>query len=151
MNYLSYAILLLASALIISCGHHQTEEKQWSSPAHNKDPNFVVGKTWQWVETVTPIQTVKATTPANYHFTLSGDGKVQYMFDCNRGNGSYTIAEGRLSFSPAVSTRMACRPNSQASEYQRDIERIKSFFIKEGDLYLEMPVDGGTMRFVTIP
>ena len=33
----------------------------------------------------------------------------------------------------------------------RDLQRIASFFIERGELYLELPVDSGTMRFRQAP
>lgn len=53
--------------------------------ARSKDPQMVIGKTWQWVSTVTPA-------------------------------GKIALSEGRLSFGPLMSTRMACPPDTQDNE-----------------------------------
>ena len=82
---------------------------------------------------------------------LMADGKAQVRFDCNRGGGSYHISEGQLSFGPMMSTRMACPPDSLDVPFMRDLQRVASFFVQEGALYLELPNDSGTMQFRQAP
>jgi hypothetical protein len=33
----------------------------------------------------------------------------------------------------------------------RDLQRVSSFFVEGGELYLELPADSGTMRFRKAP
>ena len=68
---------------------------------------MVIGKAWQWVATVTPAEKISVPASERYTILLMADGKAQAQFDCNRGGGGYTIAEGELSFGPMMSTRMA--------------------------------------------
>lgn len=63
------------------------------------------------------------------------------------GGGDFTISPGRLSFGPLISTRMACPPDNLDGPFTRDIQRVVSFFIDNGQLFLELPYDSGTMRF----
>jgi len=65
--------------------------------------------------------------------------------------GNYKIAEGQLSFGPMMSTRMACPPDTLDAFFMRDLQRVASFFVEEGALYLELPYDSGTMRFDPAP
>jgi heat shock protein HslJ len=46
---------------------------------------------------------------------------------------------------------MACPPDTQDASFMRDLQRVASFFIERGELYLELPVDSGTMRFRQAP
>ena len=111
------------------------------------EPQMVIGNTWQWVSTVTPVEKISVPAPEGYTILLMTDGRVQAQFDCNRGGGSYTIAEGKLSFGPMMSTRMACPPDSLDAPFMRDLQRVTSFFVEDGTLYLELPYDSGTMQF----
>jgi heat shock protein HslJ len=52
-----------------------------------------------------------------------------------------------LSFSPLISTRMACPADSMDGPFIRDLQRVTSFFIEGGKLCLELPYDSGTMIF----
>jgi len=65
---------------------------------------------WQWVATITPAETVAVADPERYTILLRADGKVQARFDCHRGGGGYTIADGALSFGPLISTAWPVRP-----------------------------------------
>jgi heat shock protein HslJ len=42
---------------------------------------------------------------------------------------------------------MACPPDSLDSAFMRDLQRVVSFFVDSGTLYLELPDDSGTMKF----
>lgn len=44
-------------------------------------------------------------------------------------------------------TRALCQEGSQSDRYAKDVARATSYFGKDGELYLELPVDSGTLRF----
>lgn len=120
-------------------------------PSRSNDPKKVIGKTWQWVSTITPVEKITVPVPARYTIHLVVDGKLTAQFDCNRGGGSYTIADGKLSFGPLMATRMACPPDSLDIRFMKDLQRVSSFFLMNGSLYLELPHDSGTMQFKPVP
>lgn len=107
----------------------------------------VIGKVWHWESMVTPVEKIDVPAPDRYTLQLLADGKVTARFDCNRGFGSYKITEGKLTFSPMAATRAACEPGSLGDRYSHDLGRANSFFVEGGKLFLELPMDGGTMRF----
>ena len=112
---------------------------------------MVIGKTWQWVSSTTPAEKITVAAPERYTILLQTAGRAQVRFDCNRGGGDYKIAEGQLSFGPLISTRMACPADSQDWSFMRDLQRVESFFVREGLLYLELPYDSGIMHFRQAP
>lgn len=112
-----------------------------------RSPAAVIGKSWQWEATVTPVEKIEVPQPERYTFELQADGKVVARFDCNRGGGSYKIGDGTISFSPLASTRAACPPDSHDARFVRDLGAAARFFVEGGRLYLDLPADGGTMRF----
>ena len=115
------------------------------------DPQSVLDKTWQWESTITPVEKITVPNPERYTILLKADGRAQARFDCNRGGGDYKISEGKLSFGLLVSTRMACPPGTLDAAFMKDLQRVSSFFIENGNLYLELPYDSGTMRFRPAP
>lgn len=115
--------------------------------ARSTNPQDVIGRTWQWVSTVTPVEKTTISAPGRYTILLTDKGRLQAQFDCNRGGGDYKISEGALSFGPLISTRAACPEDSQDGPFMRDLQRVSSFFIENGMLYLELSADSGTMRF----
>jgi hypothetical protein len=46
---------------------------------------------------------------------------------------------------------MACPGDSLDTLFMGDLQRVVSFFIDNGRLYLALPYDGGTMTFRTAP
>jgi heat shock protein HslJ len=111
------------------------------------DPQTILGKTWQWESTITPVERIPVPDPERYTILLKSDGRAKIRFDCNRGGGEFKISTGKLSFGPLLSTRMACPPGSLDSAFTRDLQRVVSFFVDNGRLYLELPYDSGTMKF----
>jgi heat shock protein HslJ len=115
------------------------------------DPQSVLNKTWQWESTITPVERIAVPTPERYTIFLKADGRAQIRFDCNRGGGEVKISPGKLSFGPLMSTRMACPPDTLDGPFMRDLQRVASFFVQDGLLYLELPYDSGTMKFRPAP
>ncbi len=116
-----------------------------------REPQAVIGKTWEWAATITPAERITVANPERYTILFRADGTAQVRFDCNRGGGDYSISVGTVSFGPLLSTRMACPPDSLDRPFMRDLGRATSFFIQDGELFLELPMDSGTMRFRPVP
>lgn len=102
---------------------------------------------WEWVGTVTPVERIEVQRPDHYTLRLQADGTAVMQFDCNRGSGGYEISANQITFGPMVSTRMACPSDSQDFLFMSQLEKITSYFIQDGNLFLEMPYDSGTMHF----
>ena len=136
-----YRLLFLIGAMLVSCATVKNNAQV------NYIPEAVMNRTWQWFATITPVEKIEVVQPERYTIFLDGDGRLQARFDCNRGGGNYEISEGKLSFKPLISTRMACPTESQDTRFMKDLQRIKSFFINNNILYLELPYDSGTMQF----
>jgi membrane-bound inhibitor of C-type lysozyme len=49
---------------------------------------------------------------------------------------------------PIALTRAACPPGSFSDRFAREVGRATSYFVKDGELFLELPVDSGTLRFI---
>lgn len=139
--------ILIAGFALAGCATGISDDQK----ALSSDPQMVIGKTWQWVSSTTPVEKITVVAPERYTILLQTDGRAQVRFDCNRGGGVYKIAEGQLSFGPLISTRMACPADSQDWSFMRDLQRVASFFVREGLLYLELPYDSGIMQFRQAP
>jgi heat shock protein HslJ len=111
-------------------------------------PADVVEVTWVWVSLMTPVETVTPDQPERYTIRFERTGRVSVRADCNRGGGPYTVTrDRRLSFGPMALTRAACPAGSSGDRFARDVGRVSSYFVRDGALFLEMPVDSGTFRF----
>jgi len=143
LHIIRLAVLLVLGSLLTNCAHGNGK----SETAGGREPQAVINRQWQWTATVTPVDKIVVLEPERYTILLKDDGKLEAMFDCNRGGGSYRISEGKLSFGPMISTRKACPPDSQDAVFMRDLQRVQSFFVENGFLHLELPLDSGTMTF----
>jgi len=139
-----WLVLVGLSLLVLGCaGSGQVAD----SAVRSRDPQSVVGKTWQWVKTVTPVEKIDVNQPERYTLKFDAKGRLQAKFDCNRGGGGYQISEGKLSFGPLMATRMACPEDSLDHLFMKHLADVNSFFVEGDSLYLELPVDSGTMHF----
>lgn len=141
-----FIILWIGITLAACAGSTPAEQR-----ARSTDPQAVIGNTWQWESTITPAEKISVPEPDRYTLVLAADGKARVRFDCNRGGGEYKIAAGQLTFGPLISTRMACPPDSLDAPFMRDLQRVVSFFVQDGTLFLGLPDDSGTMRFRSSP
>ena len=117
------------------------------APTDTALPSEVLDVTWQWESLVTPVETVKPDRPELYTLQLDRSGRVGVRADCNRGSGPYTVSAGRrITFGAMALTRAACPPDSLSDRFVRDVGRVSSYFVRDGALFLEMPVDSGTLR-----
>ena len=139
-----FSLLLLL--LIVSCLAGAS-----AGETRSRDAQAILGKTWEWEATTTPAEEIRAGDPERYTIQLSDGGRLRARFDCNRGGGVYEISDGKVAFGALASTFMACPPDSRATLFMRDLQRVVSFFVQDGKLYLELSMDSGTMRFRPAP
>jgi heat shock protein HslJ len=116
-----------------------------------RDPDALRGVTWQWVGTVTPVERVEVPQPERYTLRFDGTGRVEALFDCNHGGGTYEVSANNIALGPLISTRKACPEGSLDARFMRDLGEVRSFFLEDGELFLELPVDSGTLRFRPAP
>jgi heat shock protein HslJ len=126
---------------------NNSQDKGLQDKSFTYDQEAILDKLWQWESTTTPVDEIIVISPENYTMFLASDGKARMRFDCNRGSGAYEISKGKISFGLMASTRMACSQASQNTDFVRGLEEVSSFFVKDRNLYLELPYDSGTMKF----
>jgi len=103
---------------------------------------------WQWVSTTDPAQgTVAVKDPARYVILFKEDGTAGIQADCNSVQATYTAEGNNISITPDASTLAACPPDSLESQFLAHLTNVVIFFIEGGNLYLDLQVDSGTMRF----
>jgi heat shock protein HslJ len=107
------------------------------------------GKVWQWTKTTyNDGKTIDVPTPANYtiEFFLA-DGKVTVKADCNNVLGSFTADASNMTITLGPSTRMACPPGSQDSEYVKELGEVAQYLFQGETLVLNFKTDSGAMTF----
>jgi heat shock protein HslJ len=108
---------------------------------------FPVGA-WRWESLISSAEKVAVIQPERYKLQLQAGGKAQVLADCNRGQASYSF-DGR-SFKIRVTgiTRAACPAGSLSGRYLKALEAAVGLRVRGENLFLDLPADGGTMKFV---
>ncbi|HSA55575.1 MAG TPA: META domain-containing protein [Gemmatimonadaceae bacterium] len=115
-------------------------------------PQEIADVTWQWVSFTTPVEQITVDAPEQYTIQFGRDGRIAMRADCNRGMGSYSVtADRRITMGPIALTRAMCPEGSLSDRFAREAGRAAIYFMREGDLYLDLPMDSGTLRFRRAP
>jgi heat shock protein HslJ len=103
---------------------------------------------WQWASLMSSSEKVAVNQPERYKLQLQAGGKAQVLADCNRGQASYSF-DGR-SFKIRITgmTRAACPAGSLSERYLKALEAAVGQRVKGEILFLDLPADGGAMKFV---
>ena len=103
---------------------------------------------WRWIATVTPVERITCTNPDNYTLEFLPDSTVRAQFDCNRGSGAYHLDGKSIRIGPLAATRMMCPPGSMDSEFGKELDGVRNWFMQGDTLMFDLLADSGTMRFV---
>jgi heat shock protein HslJ len=116
----------------------------------------LAGNDWQLrsIQSMDDAQgTTKIPDTQRYTVSFSPDGKATLRLDCNRGSGSWQATpaaadSGSLTFGPIAVTRMFCGPDSLDQRIIRDLAYVRSYRLKDGNLYMSLMSDGGIYEWV---
>jgi heat shock protein HslJ len=125
-----------------------TTTNQTVSQAPADSASQLTSKKWTWINT--KMNDGAVTTPSKpgaFAATFQTDGRVVANTDCNTGNGGYTLgADNSLTIGPMASTMMFCE-GSNEGEYFQQLGNVGSYKIDNGQLWLMLKYDSGTMIF----
>jgi heat shock protein HslJ len=148
---------LVLIAGLLSCARGRPESgTQAPAPYRNRAeaaadstlPSDVLAATWEWVSFTTPVEQISVDSPNRYTIRFESGGRAVLRADCNRGTSSYSAgSDRRITFRLIALTRAMCPPGSLSDRFAKEVGRATSYFMKDGDLFLELPVDSGTLRF----
>jgi heat shock protein HslJ len=113
-------------------------------------PNSLVGRTWAWLETVTPEETIGANDPTRYTIDFQADGTAAIQADCNRVIAAYTTDGQSITITPGPTTLAACPEDSQADQFIQQLSNAAVYFFQGDELFIDQFASAGTMRFVSL-
>lgn len=111
--------------------------------------NSLVGPTWQWASTVTPVEVITAADPTRYTIQFLADGTAAIQADCNRVVAQYTTDGQSITITPGPTTLAACPEDSQGDLFVQQLSNAAVFFFQGNELLIDQFASSGTMRFVT--
>lgn len=108
----------------------------------------LTGVNWQWVSSTSPATgTTAVNDPTRYNILFNEDGSTAIRADCNNVGASYTADGSNISITLGPSTLAACPEDSLDQQYLASLSAAAIYFFQDGDLYVDLTADGGTMQF----
>lgn len=112
-------------------------------------PSELAGSTWRLLRLTTPDG--KAILPEArelYTVEFAPDGKLSVAGGCNRGSGTWKVTPPNgLSIGRLATTRAMCPPESMSARYLGDFERMQSYQMVGGNLFIKLAGDSGVYQF----
>jgi heat shock protein HslJ len=125
-----------------SCGARE------QSTVTQEASNEIIGVVWQWVHSLYNNDTEAVPVePSKYTLEFKNDGTVNIRADCNYGGGTYTTEGSSINIEIDRMTRAACPEGSLDEQFLKDLSAAAIFFLRDGELYVDLKYDTGTMRF----
>lgn len=108
----------------------------------------LAGTAWQLIEFRGGDDTrLTPDDPSTYTIEFKHDGTLIARFDCNRGRGTWKASGSSLEFGPMALTRAMCPPESLHDRMVKHWPYVRSYLIRDGNLYLSLMADGGIYEF----
>ncbi len=112
------------------------------------DAEDITDVVWKWQETrYNNDQNAVPPDPSGYTIAFNPDGTLNIRADCNRGGGKYSNKGKSLRIEVTHTTRAMCPPDSLEQTFIKDLNAAEIYFFKDGNLYLDLKYDTGTMKF----
>lgn len=120
-----------------------------SGCAADKGPPDLRASSWQLVRIHDGSGAVLVPdVKAKYTMEFDALGRVRMRIDCNRASGKWASpAPGRLEFSELAMTRAACPPGSLHDRIVRELGNVRSYTVKDNQLFLSLMADGSSYQF----
>lgn len=157
----SRVVLVTATLLLSACGASNDDAapvepaEPAAAPVEETvaatDANSLAGTKWRLIEFQSMDDGQGTTAPddrSKYVMQLNDDGSVNMQLNCNRATGSWTAEassdeSGSFGFGPLAMTRALCPPPSMDEQIGMHAEYIRSYLLRDGNLYLSLMADGG--------
>ena len=107
------------------------------------------GSAWRLVQIMYMNDTVDLPRDrSKYTLRFEAHGKASIISDCNRATGSWSAeSSGQLRFGQLAATQALCPPGSLHDAYLAQFKWVRSYLVKEGNLYLATMADGSIIEF----
>ena len=103
---------------------------------------------WRWEGVISSADKISIEQPERYTLELQGGGKALVRADCNRGQATYKLDGRAVAIKISGMTKVACPPGSMSERYTKSLEAAVGQRIRGDNLFLDLPGEGGTMKFL---
>jgi heat shock protein HslJ len=95
------------------------------------------------------VEQITVSDPTRYTILFNTDGTAAIQADCNQVTAGYTTSGSSISITLGAATLAACPEGSQDQQFTTSLASAAIYFFLEGDLYIDLFADAGTMRFAS--
>jgi heat shock protein HslJ len=103
---------------------------------------------WRWEGLVSSADKIQIDRPERYTLDLQTGGKALVRADCNRGQAAYKLDGRAIAIKVSAMTKVACPPGSFSERFVKSLESAVGQRIRGDTLFIDLPGEGGTMKFV---
>jgi heat shock protein HslJ len=130
-------------------GNYYTIAIAGCQSSYNVTNSDLTGTTWQLQQIqFNDGQLLIADPPENYTAEFTNNGELFVQADCNRAIGQYSVeGDSGITIAMGPTTLAACPPGSISNDYLQALGNGTLFFFQDGDLFIDLKFDSGTMRF----
>ena len=108
----------------------------------------VGGIIWKWQRSLYNNDTrAEPPDPSRYTILLMPEGHLSVQLDCNAGGGRYTLEGSTVTLEVTHTTMARCGPESLDRQFLKDLAAARIAFMRDGNFYLDLMYDSGTMKF----
>lgn len=143
-------LLFIYCITLVACANSANTPGDVQLPAGLQSLN---GTQWQLIEIQSMDDSLYTPQPpAEYTLAFNALGRFSARADCNNVQGQW-VHSGRsqVVFSNLISTRAMCPPESLYDRYLSDLGYVRSFILRDGNLYLSTMADGAILAFAPLP
>lgn len=103
---------------------------------------------WRWESLVSAADKIAIEEPERYTLELQSGGKALVRADCNRGQAAYKLDGRAIAIKVSAMTKVACPSGTLGERFLKALESAVGQRIRGDSLFLDLPGEGGTMKFV---
>jgi para-nitrobenzyl esterase len=144
-NTIRVMVTLAAVATMAIASATTNSELTFAGGPNPSGANGLAGTSWKLIKLQGDDEmTSVPDDPSKYTITFGRDGRVVTRVDCNRGSSTWKSSRGNeLQFGSWSMTRAKCPPGSLHDRIVREGAAVRSYYIKDGHLFLTGMSAGG--------
>jgi heat shock protein HslJ len=117
------------------------------APVEPQEDSILIGTSWEWATVIDSLGQTIVSDPTRYTISFAPDNMAAIQADCNAVTATYFADDLNLSIELGATTLVACPPDSQDSLFLNSIGRAATYTVEDGELFIEMAADTGTLIF----
>jgi len=103
---------------------------------------------WRWEGLVSSTDKIQIEQPERYTLDLQAGGRALVHADCNRGQAAYNLDGHSIAIKVSAMTKVACAPGSLSERFVKSLEAAVVQRVRADNLFLDLPGESGTMKFL---